>query len=99
MKVSNVAPKLQATTFTSLLSKVVFSTLYADVKEHMLDHWPSKRFDLEFFRLLVSNIKMVSFMLHVRMRVQVAQEREPYPRSGGPDWARTSDPALIKRML
>jgi hypothetical protein len=44
-----------------LLSKVVFSTLYADVKEHMPDHLPSKRFDLEFFRLLVSNIKMVSF--------------------------------------
>ena len=81
---SNAAPKQQATTFTSLLSKVVFSTLYADVKEHMLDHRPSKRFDLEFFRLLVSNIKMVSFA---------------EMRSGGPDWARTSDPALIKRML
>jgi hypothetical protein len=77
-------PNQQATTFTSLLSKVVFSTLYADVKEHMLDHRPSKRFDLEFFRLLVSNIKMVSFA---------------EMRSGGPDWARTSDPALIKRML
>ena len=81
-----------------MLSKVVFSTLYADVKEHMLDHRPSKRFDLEFFRLLVSNIKMVSFMLHMR-GVQLAQGREPYPRGGGPDWARTSDPALIKRML
>jgi hypothetical protein len=85
MKVANAAPKLRATTFTSLLSKVVFSTLYADVKEHMLDHWPSKRFDLEFFRLLVSNIKMVRF----------AEMRS----GGGPDWARTSDPALIKRML
>jgi hypothetical protein len=81
---SKTRPKKQATTFTSLLSKVVFSTLYADVKEHMLDHRPSKRFDLEFFRLLVSNIKMVSFA---------------ETRSGGPDWARTSDPALIKRML
>jgi hypothetical protein len=69
--------KLQATTFTSLLSKVVFSTLYADVKEHMLDHWPSKRFDLEFFRLLVSNIKMVSFMLHMRMRSRLRSSANP----------------------
>jgi hypothetical protein len=77
MKVANAAPKLRATTFTSLLSKVVFSTLYADVKEHMLDHWPSKRFDLEFFRLLVSNIKMVSFMLHMRMRSRLRRSANP----------------------
>jgi hypothetical protein len=74
---ANAAPKLQAATFTSLLSKVVFSTLYADVKEHMLDHWPSKRFDLEFFRLLVSNIKMVSFMLHMRMRSRLRGSANP----------------------
>jgi hypothetical protein len=47
----------------------------------------------KFFRLL-PNIKMVCFCLCIAARLDASATLLP-----GPDWARTSDPALIKRML
>jgi hypothetical protein len=48
-------------------------------------------FLLSQYRSLLQSIMTKLVIGHLRFLVRAA--------SGGPDWARTSDPALIKRML
>jgi hypothetical protein len=72
-----------------LFSKVVFSTQYADFKEHLITRVAHQGGQVRVFRALAQpqNGKYCSGIA-----------TEPVG-PGGPDWARTSDPALIKRML
>ena len=65
-----------------------FSTLYADVKEPAPGQCPGREVcTLEF--LPANKLKTVVNASFYIFRAG----------GGGPDWTRTSDPALIKRML
>ena len=77
----------QAVFFSDSALKIVFTTLYVDVKEPA---WPvaSLRFGFQNSFYFPNSKRL--FLLFIPNAADF---------HGGPDWARTSDPALIKRML
>jgi hypothetical protein len=92
--------------FQTQLLKVVFTTLYADVKEPAPSQMPGTGGLLteDFLRLL--KLKTVVFASYVSASLFFRKSIAPpfywgrwLAGRGGPDWTRTSDPALIKRML
>ena len=75
--------------------EVIFTILYVDVKERVRDSSQTNG-SVPKVALVGSNSKTVDFACCFTNTKRVCFFPDV---TGGPDWTRTSDPALIKRML